>query len=138
MRTNKLLCSLEYGDYDYDESGTPIPHTSGPLPQGGAAASGGLQLTGLLCPQCRTLCHGVDALKDHMSKAHGMQQHTQPQKAPAQQQQQQQQPSKVGGSSKEASDALIICHICDKVIHSICFDSRNTLINLLLMCSMRV
>jgi len=60
-----------------------------------------------------------------MAKAHGMQQHSQPQKAPSQQQQQQ-QPSQIGGSSKEVSETPIICHICDKVINFIMFKDMKS------------
>jgi hypothetical protein len=63
-----------------------------------------------------------------MAKAHGMQQHSQPQKAPSQQQQQQ-QPSQIGGSSKEASETPIICHICDKVIYYIMFKDMKSSMN---------
>ena len=42
-------------------------------PSGGEAMSGsGIKLTGLLCPQCRIMCHGVNALKEHMAAAHGI------------------------------------------------------------------
>ena len=32
----------------------------------GGAAPSGPQLMGLLCPKCRTMCQGVQALKEHM------------------------------------------------------------------------
>ena len=35
-------------------------------------AGSGIKLTGLLCPQCRLMCHGVNALKEHMAAAHGI------------------------------------------------------------------
>ena len=35
------------------------------LPAAGAPPAGP-QLMGLLCPKCRTMCQGVQALKEHM------------------------------------------------------------------------
>ena len=32
----------------------------------------GITLSGLICPNCRILCHGVPALKEHMAAAHGI------------------------------------------------------------------
>ena len=95
----------EYGDYDYDENGAPLP---GPAPLPGVGSN--LQLTGLLCPTCRQMCQGVDALKDHITKMHGggggMNQ-----SGPA-------QPKvlgKAGGSKAVGGEESVRCNICDKV-----------------------
>jgi hypothetical protein len=85
------------------QPGGPGPSPSsagqaGPPPQAGTSgSSAGLQLTGLLCPKCRIMCHGVEALKDHISNVHGLM--TGPTGQP-------QQPQ----DDKKSH----ICHICDK------------------------
>lgn len=94
----------DFGDYDYDENGAPMPpHQSSAQPH---SASAGLQLTGLLCPTCRVVCKGVDALKDHISQVHGMHGH---QPSP------QQHPPKV---VRDKGDVPTNCEICDKSFKS--------------------
>jgi hypothetical protein len=44
-------------------------------PQAVPSTSGGIQLTGLICPQCRMVYHEVEALKDHIARAHRVQHH---------------------------------------------------------------
>lgn len=39
-------------------------------PSGGAPPTAGPQLMGLLCPKCRQMCQGVQALKEHMQAGH--------------------------------------------------------------------
>ncbi len=103
---------------EVDEEGYYAQEYHPPQPGGGAAGAGvaygdqagpeakpgsssaapggpGIQLTGLLCPNCRMMCHGVDALKEHMSQAHGMG-----------------GPSNTGGGEEEQKQYQ--CHICDK------------------------
>ena len=42
-------------------------------PSGGDGVSGSaIKLQGLICPQCRIMCHGVPALKEHMAASHGI------------------------------------------------------------------
>ena len=87
-------------DYGMDPSGPP----------GGAeptqSQKQGLQLTGLLCPTCKEMCHGVEALKHHMATAHGI--GSQPGGGAP------------GGKGKhkpagdEVEDKPHSCHICDK------------------------
>ena len=95
-----------YGEYDdqYDNeypmdgppSGPPqpppqpMPNQAGPPPP---PAPSGPQLTGLLCPQCREMCHGVEALKAHLANVHG---------APRDQQ------------DNKGEEKTATCHICDK------------------------
>ena len=73
----------EEGDYydDYQDFEEPQP---------AAPPSGGSQLMGLVCPTCRQMCKGVQALKEHMALCKG------------------------GG--REAADEVqdSLCHICDK------------------------
>lgn len=84
-----------YGEYDEQYEGQEFsmeghpqaPQPPQPAQQGGSSASG-LKLTALVCPKCRQMCHGVDALKDHMAKSHGI--------------------------PNEEEKKTYNCHICDK------------------------
>ena len=94
----------EYGDYDCDENGAPL---TGPAPLPGVGSN--LQLTGLLCPTCRQMCQGVDALKDHITKMHG---------GGGMNQSGSVQPKvlgKAGGSKAVGGEESVRCNICDKV-----------------------
>ena len=53
-----LNCQIARG---YEEEAVQGEET---LPAGAPPA--GPQLMGLLCPKCRTMCQGVQALKEHM------------------------------------------------------------------------
>lgn len=63
----------EEGEYqeDYEEYDDAQYVQRGSQPHGLPSTSGEIQLTGLLCPQCRMVCQGVDALKDHIARVHG-------------------------------------------------------------------
>ena len=72
-----------YGDYEesYENQEYPMdqpPHPAAPPPpppQGGSqpgTSAAGLTLTGLVCPTCHQMCYGVPALKEHMTKVHGI------------------------------------------------------------------
>ena len=86
----------EEGDYydDYQEFEEPQQQPAAPPP------SAGSQLMGLVCPTCRQMCKGVQALKEHMALCKG------------------------GGreAAEELQDSL--CHICDKT-----FKNHRTLDN---------
>lgn len=87
-----------YGEYDEQygqEFGMQDNSANPPAQQ--QAQQAGLQLTGLFCPKCRAMCHGVEALKDHMIKAHGMP------GADAQ-----------PPAGQEENKKTHVCHICDK------------------------
>jgi len=97
----------EYPDYEdpnlgYEGEEAPMP------PQGGA----GPQLMGLLCPNCRQMCQGVEALKEHMHLCKGSQRG------------QSQPPSAGGMGVREVPEEPQECHICDKS-----FKSHRTLDN---------
>jgi hypothetical protein len=109
--SNAIYAGYEEEQYEGQEfpqtpSQQPEPGPSGPppsapsQPQAGTSGSAGLLLTGLLCPKCRVMCHGVEALKEHMGKAHGMS--TGPTTAD--------QPPQ----PQEEDKKYHICHICDK------------------------
>ena len=94
----------EYQDYDenmYQEDNTAHP-TPAPPPTSGS------QLMGLVCPQCRQMCKGVQALKEHMAVC----------KAGARPQAQQ------GGRELTEEPQESLCHICDKA-----FKNHRTLDN---------
>lgn len=89
----------EYQDYEenlYQEEQNPQP----------APPSAGSQLMGLVCPQCRQMCKGVQALKDHMvvCKAAGR--------------------GQPGGRELAEEPQECLCHICDKA-----FKNHRTLDN---------
>ncbi len=88
---------LREGNIEIDETveGTStqnFPESTPPSNQGSSPGPG-IQLTGLLCPNCRLMCDGVDALKEHMSEVHGMGD---------------------GLEVNEEEQKQFMCHICDK------------------------
>ena len=94
----------EYQDYDenmYQEDNTAHPPPAPP-------PTSGSQLMGLVCPQCRQMCKGVQALKEHMAVC----------KAGARPQAQQ------GGRELTEEPQESLCHICDKA-----FKNHRTLDN---------
>jgi hypothetical protein len=65
-----MLVGLHFGQFFHILIWSPC---SGPsFGAGGGGGGGGLRLTGLLCPICRIMSNGVEALKEHMTKAHGI------------------------------------------------------------------
>lgn len=101
-----------YGE-EYDEQGwdgEPPPPNPIPAPP---STSRGPQLMGLLCPNCRIMCHGVPALKEHMLVCTGA--------GPSQPTQPSQQQGHFPGSH---DDTACLCHVCDKP-----FKSQRTLDN---------
>ena len=54
-----------HSDQMYQRSQVSGGEGSPALPAAGARPAG-LQLMGLLCPKCGTMCQGVQALKEHM------------------------------------------------------------------------
>eukprot|EP00092_Neocalanus_flemingeri_P082038 GFUD01102601.1.p1 GENE.GFUD01102601.1~~GFUD01102601.1.p1 ORF type:complete len:647 (-),score=192.59 GFUD01102601.1:563-2503(-) len=98
----------EYPDYEdpnmgYEGEEAPMP------PQAGS----GPQLMGLLCPNCRQMCQGVQALKEHMQVCKG-----------GQRGQSQPPPAAGGMGVREIPEEPQECHICDKS-----FKSHRTLDN---------
>ena len=94
----------ESGDYyeDYQNYEEYQEEQTAPL----APPSSGSQLMGLVCPQCRQMCKGVQALKDHMAvcKAGGR--------------------AQPGGREMPEEPQESLCHICDKA-----FKNHRTLDN---------
>jgi len=85
--------------YEGDEGPMQPPAGSGP------------QLMGLLCPNCRQMCQGVQALKEHMQVCKGNQRG-------------QSQPPTAGGMGVKEPEDPQECHVCDKS-----FKSHRTLDN---------
>jgi len=99
-----------YEEYpDYEDPNMGFEGEEAPMhPQGGS----GPQLMGLLCPNCRQMCQGVQALKEHMQVCKGAQRG-------------QSQPPPPGGmGAREMPEEPQECHICDKS-----FKSHRTLDN---------
>jgi len=99
-----------YEEYpDYEDPNMGYEGEEAPMqPQAGA----GPQLMGLLCPNCRQMCQGVQALKEHMQVCKGSQRG-------------QSQPPPAGGMGvREVPEEPQECHICDKS-----FKSHRTLDN---------
>jgi hypothetical protein len=114
----------DYGEYEYDENRVAVPPHAPSSSLGVNAPVGGLQLTGLLCPTCRLICHGVEALKEHMATVHGLQQLSQQPQLNQRLSLKQQPPMHLtpkhqqtpkSSAPKEVGENSVICHICDKV-----------------------
>jgi len=103
---------MPYGDGTEDTQTMPPP-TAGP-----PAPAAGPQLMGLLCPNCRSMCQGVQALKDHMLVCQGQGGSGRPQGG-----QQPNYPANSGQPGPPAEDPQE-CHVCDKS-----FKSHRTLDN---------
>jgi len=87
-----------YGDFDDQFEGSEFPMENPGQPGSSTSASAAaIQLTGLLCPKCRTMCKGLDAFKDHMTKMHGLAPDSNTQQSPG-----------------EENIKKHTCHICDK------------------------
>ena len=61
----------DYDDYQAAElEGQEFEHQHHPQPGPVPSTSGGIKLTGLVCPHCRMFYHDVEALKNHMATSH--------------------------------------------------------------------
>lgn len=103
-----------YEGYEYEEQATGYEEegVDGALPPAGALpAAAGPQLMGLLCPKCRQMCQGVQALKEHMQVCQGTP------RGPGTQGNQ-------GQSHHMPEEEPQVCQICDKS-----FKSTRTLDN---------
>lgn len=110
---------MAYADGGEDTQTMPPP-TAGPT-----TPAAGPQLMGLLCPNCRSMCQGVQALKDHMLVCQGQGQGV------SGRSQGSQQPAYQANSGQPAAAAAATpaedpqeCHVCDKS-----FKSHRTLDN---------
>ena len=65
--------SNDYGDINQSiNSGTYEAMHPGGSNGGDGMSGSGIKLSGLVCPQCRIVCQGVPAFKEHMAAAHGV------------------------------------------------------------------
>ena len=102
----------EFGN-EYDEAGYEDEAMQQPPQQEAPAGAGPGQLMGLLCPNCRTMCKGVPALKEHLKVCKGATgANNRGQPAPG-----------VAAPAREPEEPQE-CHICDKS-----FKSHRTLDN---------
>ena len=98
----------QYGDMIGDQEENNIQPST-------AAPAGQSQMVGLLCPNCRTMCKGVAALKEHLQVCTGQSNKTPPVQQSSSSSAQMRDPG-----PEEAQE----CHICDKS-----FKSHRTLDN---------
>ena len=101
----------ESGDMSYQEENNVQTQASTAPP----APAGQSQMVGLLCPNCRTMCKGVAALKEHLQVCTGQSNKTPPVQQSSSSSAQMRDPG-----PEEAQE----CHICDKS-----FKSHRTLDN---------
>jgi len=108
----------QYGSGMAYADGTEAAQTM-PPPAGPTAPAGGPQLMGLLCPNCRSMCQGVQALKDHMLVCQGQGGSGRSQAS---------QPAYQANSGQPSTPTAVEdpqeCHVCDKS-----FKSHRTLDN---------
>ena len=99
---------------DYEEQGWDgEPPQASPLAPPPPAGARGPQLIGMLCPNCRRMCHGVPALKEHMAVCTGGAGGPAPVPPPPQ-----------GHFPPGQEEGHHVCHVCDKS-----FKSHRTLDN---------